>query len=1303
MYKGQRQQCGFLIILLTSLFLQPIYSERYGKAYVTQVINNTPFDVTVQFADSQDSKRTIPPSLSLGKPIETISNNSAANDVANMAADMLPVSRLGMMRELQDPNNLGGKIKDTNLERQFLVNGFGRTQLNGFAENQILFLQALNGSGGAWLSKQGINLAIPVGVDARKMAITNEESYRLPRTIVFQASSESDGQAIVQMRNLNDDKPCLRLILGQDHNQRCDLEINGKIVATAFTNDWPLSRLLDNNYQSFWLSVDKQGSILVGQGVPGQNPFLVYRDVTLVGKVNQVGFSSNKKAVSFQQMAIQPEVIYAVPPEAPLWQANQMTIDKPVVLPSPGQGSFFWHMAAKENDWQIQLVTSQNETAYILQVVGNNLTLRQDGAATVLASATLCNVGHVADWWLGLVDSTLVVGSGGKQTVGLVPLALITHPSLGLITGLKVVVNNSAWKNPALYSVLRPRVNVPLSGQLDSTYHFAGNITVIREFNYKFWQEEQAINGTDLIGGQTWVLGKAPQWEAVYAFSITLDSSGLPNLKWAIPPVNPVRMVLKVGAAALSVTSGLLYMVADNIGQGPQDLPIPAQLSLTADNIQTAMLAMTAQLAAGALAATDSLFASNQSYVVQEKANVGTSLVGNNLQSEKMMALIQAKLSITTGLDLTDRNNYELMLSQYSEILPLIVLPLPKGDVKKRYLEGIKLLLDYYNSAKLQTVQSNYKMQALSATYKALSQRFIRFLLDLLEHPYVVELGNDVDQQAKNFWKAKFKEVASDLFTGLAAAAIPANENYLFDCKRVIDDKQGMCFFELQGTGPISLVLGQKPGITLDECQKYYKLDWTNINGQATLSVRNQSAGAPLVSVDLNKSYNAATWTAFWVNWQADTLTVGQGDPGQNIILTWKDPYPLSAPLNVLIATHYVASSVRHISTLPGLSRLSTNDVTSWRKTLTDFDAAMLAASSKPDENTAKQQNVLQMQLDQFQNGALSNTLDWQAYLNTTSSLDRSVFTKNPLDKNALEQETMYQTGGVEMTVNAAVQAVNAQKAASSKINVQAPKAATQQEHILTGAALKSVGNLSQSVQQADQEWQQLKEGKANAKLLKRSIRSADARSQLSAKLQEGVDEALGYQISVKEDEFGNTIKTKTSLKTQLKNDLAGIKDVNQMAKDKLSEVTARFKKKTTAYAPSVADLASDVAAQGEQMQGGDVALAGGQASHLAQQKKKLQMQAATQKALAEAKANRRSIKKREKAFMIGAGILPALQAPDTQALIPETVEDQVTAPSTGVAPAMQGSAQPKMVDNDAAAVENDDVGDGVDDSNNAT
>jgi|GEM_PF-4230304 len=447
--------------------------------------------------------------------------------------------------------NSAADLQPIPVTRNPVVEGFAKTQLQGFSAESVLRLVPLISKGAAWFDS---SLVMPGRTSISLVAEAGEDGSV---QIVFGKSISSDfvWKIIIDTQK---SQIIRRSWLGKDPTDEIVFEV------TAPQN--PIAVLKPGLPTAIWVSVDN-GLILVGLGNIGENIIMGWRDPNPPGDVIFMGFGSDEKPVKYT------EILLNLPLVPEVSDVDVYKSSDEVFSTSPSAGNINWiqypfrtadscgvEFDLKGSDSAVIAFRKPNSNNHYAVVFGaeNNtgIAIKKwvDSKKSYLTRSFVKNDKYPEikldpntskKFWVSYKFGQIILGTGefGQN-------AFTTVSDAAAYTDVSEIGFGAFGTASCEFSNLKIREAAELSITKKMEYtqgksvfgKASGNVTIIQPWMYQFKQNGQFVEYSDLVS-QIFNrrIGQTPQQGTLYYFQAKIDELGHCSLEWTQAP-DPIAL-----------------------------------------------------------------------------------------------------------------------------------------------------------------------------------------------------------------------------------------------------------------------------------------------------------------------------------------------------------------------------------------------------------------------------------------------------------------------------------------------------------------------------------------------------------------------------------------------------------------------------------------------------------------------------------------------------------------------------------------------------------------------------------------
>ena len=447
-------------------------------------------------------------------------------------------------------------IGKTNVTTKPTISGKITYKIEKFGKSNSLNLKPMQSKGLAWL----------------------DQSLETPNkaTISFRAKGNEDIQLLLANREQYDKESYTwKIVIGGWKNSKSAIIKNSKVVSAVSVKENSKAAAQPGRYPLFWISINN-GFIMVGEGTPGENIFLSWRDPNPPDRVNRVGFCTHNSPVDYTEIqVIQPITTISQRSEylslkssvqkgaatgKSIWLKNPLRVD------NIGGVSFKTTPQAKDNVHIVfgnESIKSDEKIPYEF-IIGPHYTalIKEGKIVTILETPQQVKPNEKAcTYWSTIDGGTLILGCEeiSKNPIliwkDLKPIQKINRigmrtsvaaekPSEDVLaknTDINVIKNKQEKGNSLTFENIKMLPPVYLDFEQKKVsykkkkelFKFAGSMTIITPFKYEFSQSNDgtAIQIKDLISQQQKRIAAMGKPGATYTYLLVIKGNGTPRFK----------------------------------------------------------------------------------------------------------------------------------------------------------------------------------------------------------------------------------------------------------------------------------------------------------------------------------------------------------------------------------------------------------------------------------------------------------------------------------------------------------------------------------------------------------------------------------------------------------------------------------------------------------------------------------------------------------------------------------------------------------------------------------------------------
>lgn len=703
------------------------------------------------------------------------------------------------------------------------------------------------------------------------------------------------------------------------------LEYNEVYRVSAENN--PNATLRSGAILPVWVMFDN-GTIFVGQSTEvGDNIMMAYKDLGFSGKIDRVGFSCNKNDVFIAGFSIKLPLKVA----APIRQYKEFG-DEPVpTLENPSDVGFrvpnqiFLNLRTDELRKQKVLLASADKTeSYLLDInaVYQNIkiTKKQVGGEKVVfdsnCSSLKDKLGGGVSLWLNYDRGLIFCGMGGSP--GERPLFFFQDqaPLENISTFGCEEIGELAFNSGSAFEV-------DGSVDIDEKSVLGNKFIGLSPFDYTVNQDGEWIVIKDMVSRRTYFASKAPQRGAVYAMMLTINSKGVPRMRWTWQPENADIMNKKMGAAILGTAADAFNQAAGYIeGHGSLGQIVGA---IAGTGIAAASIPFAYRAAKMEADAQYDYGLANDTTAIKAAHSVGVKdMVGSGVspELEKKRSEVKRIVEVTKVFSPHIKDQFYRLLAETKKAVPLITSPLVIEDplVKSTLIKTIETLYVAHRGLFGPDAASGVEDER---QFGIRAQNSHQELIDLLVRAAQNQILNDVtieeDTSRSRSWIARSNLLFQQILKKDPEVEFeipPLFSDYFWLEDRFPEEGRGKVRFQARGSGRVLVAIGKETGRYFGTKKDLYEVSL--INSEDTVcEIRLSCMGPEAVkSVDERLRLSQFEFKTFWVSVDGGKIKVGVVDDFDEEVevLSFSDPLPESQELRVGFGTWNADAQIARIS-----------------------------------------------------------------------------------------------------------------------------------------------------------------------------------------------------------------------------------------------------------------------------------------------------------------------------------------------------------------------------------------------------
>lgn len=769
-----------------------------------------------------------------------------------------------------------------------------------------------------------ITIATGSGLEIKPMLQTGvawlEKSLLLPNqfSLTFQAKVNDASELSVVLGNEISEKYIYKIIIG-DSNNSCT-----KIIKQETRNTDNTNRTLckidasQNNFAALtpgqvipiWI-VFNQGIFFLGQSTEiGENIFLAYKDDEFNQNINRLGFSCNTQSIFIADIRVLPPLGikppmrmydqttpvlnkknnrgFRVPNECCLQLSCSDLFKEKIILSSEDDSEkYILEIDAPNKKFQISKQDQVQQAASLIFTVENNTLLKRKHKAASL--------------WLSFIKGSFLLGF---DEIGKNPAFTFSDPKpLENICTWAMTEQTNVTDIKFFSKILFDFINTDKTEKFKED-NLSNKIIALFPYDYNIIQENEKIIVKDFVTPQNFLVSSAPQKGADYSMMLSIESNGIPKMRWAWQPENADLMNLRwqsmiTSSMATALNQGASHFLGSGVIGGLMGAVI--NMGMTGATIPISTLA--AQLKARAdkdygLTADKTLIKNAQN--ISSKNSITTDIPE---KASSNRYLVEKALDAIRTTSPSTRELFFLVLSKCKYCVNLIIHPYVIGStqIKNNLKNCIDDLISYH--AELfegPDSQEINKPDEKSGLIKidVSKQEMITLLTTAIQNPYLLDDSSKEDTATKNKWMA----VANILFRKIQkqspeeeVSINPMFGDFFWLETTLPEEGKGKISFSAKGTGTVNIGIANQTGKFAGTSKELYEITFFNYNA-TTAAIKLSSLGTIAASTnDERLRLNEISPTNYWVSLDQGNMKLGViNEAGEEeTVLTYKDPYPL--------------------------------------------------------------------------------------------------------------------------------------------------------------------------------------------------------------------------------------------------------------------------------------------------------------------------------------------------------------------------------------------------------------------------
>jgi hypothetical protein len=438
----------------------------------------------------------------------------------------------------------------------------------------------------------------------------------------------------------------------------------------------------------------------------------------------------------------------------------------------------------------------------------------------------------------------------------------------------------------------------------------------IMPYEYQLEQVDDWVTIKDFITRKTYFISRTAQKDADYSLLLSINTKGLPKMRWAWQPENENLMKEKFQARMMAgISDGLSQaaMAISGVGDIGETIAAAANIITTGATLAPAILA--AKLNAAAthdyVAAADKIAVKDeQSLKIGPaiKVNESKSAIMNRFSVEKSLAAIKDTSAST-------RENFFMILSASKKIVNLTTSQHVLGtlQLKNSFFKVVDELYQYYDELFESNKNSNQKTDIDNS-----SQELINLLIDAYNNPFLFDNQNQSEIAKRSKWMSwanlLFRKILKKSPEG--SVDIPPLFGQHFWLEKKLKTKGvGKVVFQAKGSGNLFVTFSDKPISSSTLNKEFYSFEFIN-SEKTTCSLKLSTFGAKVFSSENNAlALNEIDFKKLFVSINNGLVSVGiiNDNSEEEVLETFADPYPLSNESFIGFGTFNSSATISNI------------------------------------------------------------------------------------------------------------------------------------------------------------------------------------------------------------------------------------------------------------------------------------------------------------------------------------------------------------------------------------------------------
>jgi hypothetical protein len=876
------------------------------------------------------------------------------------------------------------------IDKNPLITGFGSSVVTGFKQGSRLLIKNLLGLGVVWLRDP---LPTPLSFTAQ-----------------FMVKVEDKGGLHIYLGKRFSEDFAYKLVLGAFDNTKAVLFKGETMVQEVSVDHTPLAGLLPGQFLPYWISVNK-GLITAGFGEPGNNIIISYYDHNFDEAVDRLGFGNGTTLVELGQVQFSQPVVataiqsaYGFDPDPITVSAEELVWVPELPFREPGRGAVSFErdgtnpvtvvfgMTPDEGAPQLHIPIGSNDTEEIILSytdVGDEI--EQEVVGYV----------HPGDWsgsgenknglWVSNNYGQICwgVGSVGSNVMGAIDVPGAEEADvLGFTSGAPETIRSIAMC-PAVSLAPRKGFGKGIDRQ------FAGDLELIQPFAYYFRQAGQAIEVYDRISKEHWYPAKTPQQDATYSFGVNITPDGGMNMYQTGKAKNMNKFMKEIGSMVIKEGSSMMWSHATQIGSVDTYNILTNAINA---GISTALSAVAVgTYYGGVVLEADAKFGyrDHDAYVYTENVKQADKIESSvDARAQQDRAAVEQSLYESQYFNYNDPKSYEYYLGYLHEVVKRVTHPevVASAQIRTHIITSISTLYRRYEGL----FRNDPQQRALH------NPAMLSLLIDARQNRYLLNRDNANDRNWETLWSTWIQGLLQEQLSSENPVMIrPLFGEYIWLKDRMIQlPTKGSIYLEVEGLSDLFVGICEETKPVRNTDTPLYECVIGGQNNTKTF-IRTKSLGRSVASVDATENTDASLMPGvknkIWISCNDGVISIGNGPWGENKIVEWTDPYPLTEAAYVGVSTWNAPITFHTIRTGPPVEFITPQV----REELLKLPAKHEKTAAELEKEKLMQDDFKDLQQHHLDENALDNNpLD-------NDPLDFDHLLYNDLDYSDLEMDVM--------------------------------------------------------------------------------------------------------------------------------------------------------------------------------------------------------------------------------------------------------------------------------------------------------